>query len=136
MLLYAISTLHHALPAGRSKLWFNRLDHAAIYVLIAGSYTPFTLGVLRAGLVVVNTNPQYTPHEFEHQLNDSGAKAIVVFENFAGRLAKVVGSTSVRTVITAQMGGLLPPVQRWLTNAVVKHVRRLVPPGRWPVPRH
>jgi len=49
VLLYAMSTLYHALPAGRSKLWFKRLDHAAIYVLIAGSYTPFTLGVLQGG---------------------------------------------------------------------------------------
>lgn len=49
VLLYAISTLYHALPAGRSKHWFKRLDHAAIYVLIAGSYTPFTLGVLKGG---------------------------------------------------------------------------------------
>jgi len=47
VLMYAVSTLHHALPAGRSKLWFNRPDHAAIYVLIAGCYTPFTLGVLQ-----------------------------------------------------------------------------------------
>ena len=49
ILLYLVSTLYHALPAGRAKLWLNRLDHAAIYVFIAGSYTPFTLGVLRGG---------------------------------------------------------------------------------------
>ena len=47
LMLYAISAVYHALPAGRAKLWMNRLDHAAIYVLIAGTYTPFTLGVLR-----------------------------------------------------------------------------------------
>ena len=49
MLLYGVSTLYHALPAGRAKLWLNRLDHAAIYLFIAGSYTPFVLGVLRGG---------------------------------------------------------------------------------------
>jgi len=49
ILLYLVSTLYHAVPAGRAKIWLNRLDHAAIYVFIAGSYTPFTLGVLRGG---------------------------------------------------------------------------------------
>jgi len=93
-------------------------------------YPVALFGALRAGLVVVNTNPQYTPREFEHQLNDSGAKAIVVLENFAGTLAQVVRSTSVQTVITTQVGDLLPPVRRWLTNAVVKHVKKMVPPWR------
>ena len=91
-------------------------------------YPVALFGVLRAGMVVVNTNPQYTPRELQHQLNDSGAKAIVVLENFAGTLAKVVASTSVRTVITTQVGDLLPPVRRWLTNAVDMRVKTMVPP--------
>ena len=106
----------------------QRGDRVALAMPNLLQYPVALFGVLRAGLVVVNTNPQYTPREFEHQLNDSGAKAIVVLENFASTLAEVVGSTSVRTVITTQVGDLLPPVRRWLTNAVVKHVKKLVPP--------
>jgi long-chain acyl-CoA synthetase len=89
-------------------------------------------GVLRAGLVVVNTNPLYTPRELEHQLNDAGAVAIVVLENFAHTLAQVIGSTPLRTVVTTQVGDQLPPLKRLLTNAVVRHVKKLVPPWRLP----
>jgi len=106
----------------------QRGDRVALAMPNLLQYPVALFGVLRAGLVVVNTNPQYTPREFEHQLNDSGAKAIVVLENFAGTLAKVVASTAVRTVITTQVGDLLPPLRRWLTNAVVKHVKKMVPP--------
>jgi len=84
-------------------------------------------GVLRAGMVVVNVNPLYTPRELEHQLKDAGATAIVVLENFAHTLAQVIESTPVRTVVTTQVGDLLPPLKRLLTNAVVKHVKKLVP---------
>ena len=103
-------------------------DRVALAMPNLLQYPVALFGVLRAGLVVVNTNPQYTPREFEHQLNDSGAKAIVILENFAGTLAKVVASTSVQTVITTQVGDLLPPLRRWITNAVVKHVKKMVPP--------
>ncbi len=65
-------------------------------------------GALRAGLVVVNTNPLYTPRELEHQLKDSGATAIVVLENFAATLAQVVAATPVKTVITTEVGDRLP----------------------------
>jgi long-chain acyl-CoA synthetase len=85
-------------------------------------------GALRAGMVVVNVNPLYTPRELEHQLKDSGATAIVVLENFAHTLEQVIESTPVRTVVTTQVGDLLPSVKRLLTNAVVKHVKKLVPP--------
>ena len=91
-------------------------------------YPVALFGVLRAGMVVVNINPQYSPCEFAHQLNDSRAKAIVVLENFAGTLAQVVGSTPVQTVITTQVVDLLPPLRRWLNNALVKHVKKMVPP--------
>jgi len=83
--------------------------------------------VLRAGMVVVNVNPLYTPRELEHQLRDSGAAAIVVLENFAHTLEQVIGSVPIRIVVTTQVGDLLPPVKRLLTNAVVKHVKKLVP---------
>ena len=93
-------------------------------------YPVALFGALRAGMVVVNTNPLYTPRELAHQLADSGATAIVVLENFAHTLAEVMASTPVRTVITTQVGDLLPAPNRWLVNAVVKYVRKLVPPWR------
>ena len=93
-------------------------------------YPVALFGVLRAGMVVVNVNPFYTPRELEHQLNDAGATTIVVLENFAHTLAQVIRSTPVRAVVTTQVGDLLPPLKRLLTNAVVKHVKKLVPPWR------
>ena len=84
-------------------------------------------GAQRAGVVVVNTNPLYTARELEHQLKDSGASAIVVLENFAHTLEEVLPRTSVRTVITTQIGDLFPAFKRMLTNLVVKHVKKLVP---------
>jgi long-chain acyl-CoA synthetase len=84
-------------------------------------------GAQRAGVVVVNTNPLYTGRELEHQLKDSGASAIVVLENFAHTLEEVLPRTSVRTVITTQIGDLFPAFKRMLTNLVVKHVKKLVP---------
>ncbi|MGD2167526.1 MAG: AMP-binding protein, partial [Gammaproteobacteria bacterium] len=74
------------------------------------------IGVLRAGMVVVNVNPQYTPRELQHQLNDSGAKAIVVLENFAHTLARIVGETNVDTVITTSVGDQHPILKRWLID--------------------
>jgi long-chain acyl-CoA synthetase len=86
-------------------------------------------GALRAGLVVVNCNPLYTPRELEHQLNDAGAEAIVILENFAHTLQEVVAKTRVRRIVTTQVGDLLGFPKSHVVNAVVKHVKRLVP--RW-----
>ena len=88
------------------------------------------LGALRAGLVVVNVNPLYTAPELVHQLADSGARAIVVLENFAATLANALPATAVETVVVAAVGDCLPPIKRWLTNLVIRRVRRLVPPYR------
>jgi long-chain acyl-CoA synthetase len=87
-------------------------------------------GVLRAGMTVVNVNPLYTTRELEHQLKDSGARAIVVVENFAHTLQQVVDKTSVETVITTQIGDLLPVPKRWIVNYVVKNVKKMVPAWR------
>jgi long-chain acyl-CoA synthetase len=108
----------------------KRGDRVALMLPNLLQYPVALFGILRAGLVVVNVNPLYTARELTHQLNDAGASAIVVLENFAHTLAKVIGSTPVRTVITTQVGDLLPPFKRILTNAVVKHVKKLVPPWR------
>ena len=87
------------------------------------------LGVLRAGMVVVNVNPQYTPRELHHQLNDSGAKAVVVLENFAHTLAEIVEETDVRLVISTSVGDQHPVLKRWVIDFVVRHVRKLVKPA-------
>ena len=83
--------------------------------------------ILRAGLVVVNTNPLYTKRELKHQMRDSGAKAIIIVENFAHVLQDVIDETSVEHVITTKMGDLLSPVKGFIINTVVKYVKKMVP---------
>ena len=90
-------------------------------------YPVALFGVLRAGMTVVNVNPLYTPREIEHQLKDSGARAIVIVENFAHSLQQVMARTPVEHVITTQVGDLLPVPKRWLINFVIKHVKKMVP---------
>jgi len=84
-------------------------------------------GALRAGLIVVNTNPLYTPREMLHQFNDSGAKAIVIAENFAANLEKIIGDTQIKTVIVTSIGEMLGAVKGMLTNFVVRSVKKMVP---------
>ena len=110
----------------------RRGDRVALMMPNLLQYPVALFGVLRAGMVVVNVNPLYTPRELAHQLKDAGVSAIVVLENFAHTLEQVIASTPVRTVVTTQVGDLLPPLQRLLTNAVVKHVKKLVPPWHLP----
>jgi long-chain acyl-CoA synthetase len=83
--------------------------------------------VLRAGYVVVNVNPLYTPRELEHQLKDSGAEAIFILENFATTLQEVIARTSVKHTVLASMGDLLPFPKGALVNFVVRHVKKMVP---------
>ena len=87
-------------------------------------------GVLRAGMIVVNVNPLYTARELEHQLNDSGAEAIVILENFAHVLEKVLARTRIKHVVTTQIGDLLTVPRGWLVNLVVKRAKKMVPPWR------
>jgi long-chain acyl-CoA synthetase len=94
---------------------------------------PVTLfGVLRAGMVVVNTNPLYTPRELEHQLKDSGAKAIVIVENFAHVLQQVLARTELKMVLTTRVGDLLGWPRGMLVNLILRHVRKQIPP--WSMP--
>ncbi|MFI4890286.1 MAG: AMP-binding protein [Steroidobacterales bacterium] len=94
---------------------------------------PVTLfGALRAGMVVVNTNPLYTARELEHQLSDSGARAIVILENFAHVLQHALPQIQVRTVIVTAVGDLLSKPRGWLVNFVVRHVHKRVP--KWRIP--
>jgi long-chain acyl-CoA synthetase len=93
-------------------------------------YPVALIGILRAGMTVVNVNPLYTPRELEHQLKDSGAKAIVIVENFANTLQQVIAKTPVEHVVTTQLGDLLPLPKRWIVNFVVKTVKKMVPDWR------
>jgi long-chain acyl-CoA synthetase len=93
-------------------------------------YPVALFGILRAGMTVVNVNPLYSPRELEHQLKDSGAKAIVILENFASTLQQVLESTPVEHVITTQVGDLLPIPKRWIVNFVIKKVKKMVPAWR------
>ena len=88
--------------------------------------------VLRAGYVIVNVNPLYTPRELQHQLKDSGAEAIVVLENFAHTLEQVIGNTQVKHVVVASMGDLLGGLKGMLVNLVVRKVKKMVP--AWSLP--
>ena len=90
-------------------------------------YAVALFGILRAGMTVVNVNPLYTAKELEHQLKDSGARAIVVVENFASTLQQVLPRTPVEHVITTQIGDLLPIPKRWVVNFVIKYVKKMVP---------
>ncbi|MDX1487225.1 MAG: AMP-binding protein, partial [Acidiferrobacterales bacterium] len=110
----------------------QRGDRVAIMLPNILQYPVALFGILRAGLVVVNVNPLYTARELDHQLNDSGAKAIIVLENFSGTLERVVADTAVKTVITTQIGDLFPFPKSVLVNFVVKRIKRLVP--RWNIP--
>ncbi len=95
-------------------------------------YPVAMFGALRAGYTIVNCNPLYTPRELEHQLNDSGAEVILVLENFASTLQRVIERTAVRHVIVTAIGDLLGVPKGWIVNAVVRHVKKMVPSYRLP----
>ncbi len=97
-------------------------------------YPVAMMAILRAGYVVVNVNPLYTPRELEHQLKDSGAEAIVILENFATTLQAVVARTAVKTVVVASLGEMLGGLKGAVVNFVVRRVKKLVP--AWSLPGH
>jgi len=107
-------------------------DRIAIMMPNLLQYPVAVFGALRAGLVVVNTNPLYTDRELEHQLKDSGAKAIVVVEAFANTVADVVANTDVEVVITTRFGDMLSFPKSMLLNFVIKHVKKMVKPFNLP----
>jgi len=102
-------------------------DRVALMMPNVLQYPIAIAGALRAGMTVVNTNPLYTPRELEHQLKDSGAKAIVILENFAHVLQEVIGSTEVKHVILTGVGDLLGFPKSLIVNFVLRHVRKQVP---------
>ena len=116
----------------QNELKLKRGDRVALMMPNLLQYPIALFGILRAGLVVVNVNPLYTPRELEHQLQDSGATAIVVVSNFASTLEKIVFNTKVKHVILTRMGDQLSFGKRNLVNFVVKYVKKLVPKYKLP----
>ena len=102
-------------------------DRIAVQLPNVIQYPIVVFGAMRAGLVVVNTNPLYTSREMEHQFNDSGAKGLVCLANMAHLAEEVLPKTGIRHVVVTEVGDMLPTVKRMLVNAVVKHVKKMVP---------
>ncbi|MFN5178214.1 long-chain-fatty-acid--CoA ligase [Limnohabitans sp.] len=116
-----------SLAAYLQSLGLGKGDRVALMMPNVPQYPVAVAAVLRAGLVVVNVNPLYTPRELEHQLKDSGARAIVILENFAQTLEKCIANTPVQHVVLASMGDRLGAVKGAIVNYVVRHVKKLVP---------
>ncbi|MFS0828180.1 long-chain-fatty-acid--CoA ligase FadD1 [Pseudomonas phoenicis] len=102
-------------------------DRIAVQLPNVLQYPVAVFGAMRAGLIVVNTNPLYTAREMEHQFKDSGAKALVCLANMAHLAEKVVPQTAVKHVIVTEVADLLPPLKRLLINSVIKYVKKMVP---------
>lgn len=103
-------------------------DRIAIQLPNILQYPVALYGAMRAGLIVVNANPLYTPREIHHQLKDSGARALVILANVADSAAQIIHDTEVDTVIVTELADLHPPLQKFLINSYVKHIKRMVPP--------
>jgi long-chain acyl-CoA synthetase len=119
--------LSQALAAYLQGLGLAKGDRVAIMMPNVPQYPVAVAAILRAGLVVVNVNPLYTPRELEHQLKDSGSKAIIIIENFAHTLQQCIAATPVKHVVLAAMGDQLGLVKGALVNYVVRNVKKLVP---------
>jgi len=120
------------LAAYLQGLGLARGDRVAIMMPNVPQYPVAVAAILRAGLVIVNVNPLYTPRELEHQLKDSGAKAIVIIENFAHTLQACIAQTQVQHVVLATMGDRLGFLKGLVVNYVVRKVKKLVPPFQLP----
>ncbi|RDU97356.1 AMP-binding protein [Trinickia dinghuensis] len=124
-----------AFAAYLQRIGIKRGDRVAIMLPNTFQYPVSLFGVLKAGAVVVNVNPLYTPRELAHQLKDSGAKAIVVFENFAKTLEQALPETAIEHIVVTALGDLLGEglnAKGRALNFVVKHVQKMVPAYRLP----
>lgn len=109
------------------ELELNPGDRIAIQMPNLLQYPIALFGALRAGLVVVNTNPLYTPTEMRHQFKDSGAKAIVILANFASNLQEILADTDIQSVIVTEVGDQIPFPKSLIVNSVVKYIKKMVP---------
>lgn len=107
-------------------------DRIAIQLPNILQYPVVVFGAMRAGMVVVNTNPLYTPREMEHQFVDAGTKAVVILSSMAHKLEQVISATQLRHVIITDLADLHPLPKRWLINAAAKYVKKIVPPYSLP----
>jgi long-chain acyl-CoA synthetase len=110
----------------QNEVGLKKGDRIALQMPNLLQYPVALFGALRAGLVVVNTNPLYTPREMKHQFNDSGAVAIVIVANFASNLEQIIGETGIKTVIVTKLGDMLG-LKGGIVNFVVKYVKKMVP---------
>ncbi len=111
-------------------LGLQRGERIALMMPNVLQYPIAMFGALRAGLVAVNVNPLYSPRELRHQLQDSGARSIVILENFAHTLEQVAAEVPLEHVIVTRIGDMFPPVKATVVNLVVKYVQRKVPPWK------
>ena len=129
----ALDQQSQALAAYFQSLGLERGDRIAIMLPNVPQYPVAVAAILRAGFVVVNVNPLYTARELEHQLKDSGAKAIVIIENFAATLQQCLANTPLRHVVLCAMGDRLGWLKGLLVNHVVRNVKKLVPAFELPL---
>jgi len=122
-----VDDLSRAFAAYLQSQGFVKGDRVAVMMPNVPQYPVALAGILRAGCVLVNVNPMYTPRELAHQLKDSGAKGIVILENFASTLQQVAADVPVKSVIVASMGDLLGFPMSFIVNGIVRHVKKLVP---------
>ncbi|MES2631697.1 MAG: long-chain-fatty-acid--CoA ligase [Pseudomonadota bacterium] len=125
-------SLSRALAAYLQSLGLVKGDRVAIMMPNCPQYPVAVAAILRAGFVVVNVNPLYTPRELEHQLKDSGSKAIVIIENFGNTLEQCIANTPVKHIVLAAMGDQLGTLKGALVNYVVRNVKKMVPPFNLP----
>lgn len=111
----------------QNTLNLSKGDRVAIMMPNILQYPVALFGVLRAGMVAVNVNPLYTARELEHQLNDSGAKTIVIFENSAHVLEEIVANTGVENILTTRIGDMLAFPKSIIVNFVIKNVKKMIP---------
>ncbi len=116
----------------QNELKLKKGDRIAIQMPNLLQFPIAVFGALKAGLIVVNTNPLYTAHEMEHQFKDSGAKAIVILANYASLLEKIINKTQVQSVIVTEIGDLFPFPKSLVVNTVVKHVKKMIPSYKIP----
>jgi len=127
-----VDEMSRAFAAWLQSLDLAQGDRVAVMLPNVPQYAVVVAGILRAGMVVVNVNPLYTPRELEHQLKDSGAKAIVILENFAATFEQVAAHVPTRHVVLAAMGDMLGLVKGAIVNHVVRKVKKMVPAYRLP----
>ena len=102
-------------------------DRVAIMMPNLLQYPIALFGCLKAGMIIVNTNPLYTPREMEHQFTDSQVKAVIIAENFASNLESMLSKTQIKTIITTSIGELLGGLKGKMVDMAIRHVKRMVP---------